>query len=139
MNAFPPLWLPILVAAVLVFVVSSLIHMLFEWRNSDYRKLPNEDHVLAALRAGSPAPGQYVLPHRAPFDRRPQLLDLCRRQRASRHLDGKPLGQRRQGSARRIHLCRGQRRNILVAVAVTGVQRNGAYNSAAYNGITIVL
>jgi len=57
------LWLPILLSAVLVFVASSLIHMVFKWHNSDYRKLPNEDEVRAAIRKGEPAPGQYVLPY----------------------------------------------------------------------------
>lgn len=57
------LWLPIVVSAVLVFVASSVIHMVFKWHNSDYRKLPNEAEVAEALRKGSPAPGQYVLPH----------------------------------------------------------------------------
>jgi len=63
MNNILLLWLPILVTAVSVFVASSLIHMVFKWHNSDYRKLSNEDAVLAAIRAGSPEPGQYVLPH----------------------------------------------------------------------------
>jgi hypothetical protein len=63
MNDLPQLWLPILVTAVSVFVASSLIHMVLKWHNSDYRKLPNEDDVAAALRAGSAAPGQYMLPH----------------------------------------------------------------------------
>jgi hypothetical protein len=63
MNDLLPLWLPVLVAAVSVFVASSLIHMVFKWHNSDYKKLSNEEAVLAAIRAGSPAPGQYVLPH----------------------------------------------------------------------------
>lgn len=57
------LWLPILLSAVFVFVASSLVHMVFKWHNSDYRKLPNEDEVRAAIRKGGPAPGQYVLPH----------------------------------------------------------------------------
>ncbi len=57
------LWLPILVAAIGVFVASSLVHMVFKWHNSDYRPLANEDEVRAAIRTGSPAPGQYVLPH----------------------------------------------------------------------------
>ncbi len=56
------LWIPIVLSAVLVFVASSLIHMLFKWHNSEYGKLANEDAVRAAVRAGSPAPGQYVLP-----------------------------------------------------------------------------
>jgi len=57
------LWMPVLVTAVAIFIASSLIHMVFKWHNSDYRKLANEDAVRDAIRAGSPAPGQYVLPH----------------------------------------------------------------------------
>lgn len=63
MNQLLLLWLPILVAAVSVFVASSLIHMVFKWHNRDYKPLTNEDAVLGALRAGAPTPGQYVLPH----------------------------------------------------------------------------
>lgn len=37
--------------------------MALKWHNGDYLKLANEDEVGAALRNGSPAPGQYVLPH----------------------------------------------------------------------------
>jgi hypothetical protein len=57
------LWMPIILSAVAVFVASSLIHMVLKWHNSDYRKLPNEDSVRAAIRAGNPAPGQYIVPH----------------------------------------------------------------------------
>jgi hypothetical protein len=57
------LWLPILVSAVLVFIASSLVHMVFKWHNADYRKLPNEDAVREVVRAGAPAPGLYVIPH----------------------------------------------------------------------------
>lgn len=57
------LWLPILLAAVLVFVASSFIHMVIKWHNPDYRALPNEDEVADAIRKGNPAPGQYVFPH----------------------------------------------------------------------------
>jgi hypothetical protein len=56
-------WLPILASAIGVFVASSLIHMVFKWHNSDYRALSNEAEVAAAIRAGAPAPGQYVIPH----------------------------------------------------------------------------
>jgi hypothetical protein len=57
------IWLPILVAAVAVFIASSLIHMVFKWHNADYKRLPNEDEVSAAIRAGSAKPGLYGLPH----------------------------------------------------------------------------
>jgi hypothetical protein len=63
MTDLAQLWLPILLSAVLVFVASSLIHMVFKWHNSDYRKLANEAAVAAALRAGAPSPGLYTLPH----------------------------------------------------------------------------
>jgi hypothetical protein len=61
--SFSQLWVPILLSAVCVFLASSLIHMVVKWHASDYRALPNEDEVRAAIRKGNPAPGQYVLPH----------------------------------------------------------------------------
>ena len=57
------LWLPVVLSAVLVFVLSSIIHMVLKYHNRDYRKLPNEDAVRAALRAGNPEPRQYVIPY----------------------------------------------------------------------------
>jgi hypothetical protein len=63
MISLVDLWIPIVLSAVLVFVVSALIHMVFKWHNSDYRKLANEDEVRAAIRASNPAPGQYMIPH----------------------------------------------------------------------------
>ena len=61
--SFAQLWIPILLSAVCVFLASSLIHMVVKWHASDYRALPNEDEVRAAIRKGTPPPGQYVLPH----------------------------------------------------------------------------
>jgi hypothetical protein len=63
MLSITHLWMPIVLSAVLVFVASSLIHMVFKWHNADFRKLPNEDEVRAAINKASAAPGQYVLPH----------------------------------------------------------------------------
>jgi hypothetical protein len=63
MATLAALWLPILLSAVLVFIVSSLIHMVLKYHASDYRKLPNEDAVRSTIRTGNPAPGQYVMPH----------------------------------------------------------------------------
>jgi hypothetical protein len=63
MPTLGALWLPIVLSAVLVFVVSSIIHMVLRYHSSDYGRLPNEDAVRAALRAGSPAPRQYVMPY----------------------------------------------------------------------------
>src|SRR5437867_2290374 len=45
MTGLAVLWLPILVSSVLVFVVSSAIHMASPWHKSDYPKVPNEDRL----------------------------------------------------------------------------------------------
>lgn len=56
------LWLPILLSAVFVFLVSSVIHMATPLHKSDFKKMPNEDEALAAMRANGLVPGQYVFP-----------------------------------------------------------------------------
>jgi hypothetical protein len=56
------LWLPILLSAVLVFVASSVIHMLLPWHNKDFKKFAAEDAVMDALRPFNLAPGEYVAP-----------------------------------------------------------------------------
>lgn len=57
------LLLPIALSAVAVFFASSAIHMALKYHSADYKKLPNEDAVTAAIRAGGAAPAQYVFPH----------------------------------------------------------------------------
>jgi len=57
------LWLPILLSAVLVFITSSIVHMVLKYHHRDYTKLPNEDAVRAAIRSGNPAPAQYIIPY----------------------------------------------------------------------------
>jgi Flp pilus assembly protein TadB len=59
------LWLPILVSAVFVFVVSSIIHMLLGYHAGDYRKLPDEEAVIDALRKFNIPGGQYSAPRPA--------------------------------------------------------------------------
>ncbi len=62
MTALSALWLPILLSAVVVFVVSSLIHMVLPWHKGDYPRIPNEDKVLSALRPLKIPPGDYMVP-----------------------------------------------------------------------------
>jgi len=59
--ALGSLWLPIVVAAVLVFIASSLIWTVIGWHNSDWRKLPDEESARNALK-GVPT-GEYSVPH----------------------------------------------------------------------------
>jgi len=56
------LLLPILIAAVVVFVASSLIHMALQYHRGDYKQLPEEDRILAGLRPAGLTPGLYIFP-----------------------------------------------------------------------------
>lgn len=56
------LWLPILLSAVAVFVLSSLIHMVLGYHADDYVSLPDEPGVLDALRPFNIPPGNYLFP-----------------------------------------------------------------------------
>jgi hypothetical protein len=56
------LWLPILVSAVIVFVGSSVIHMVLTYHRNDFKKIPNEDDALEALRRLNIPPGDYGVP-----------------------------------------------------------------------------
>src|SRR5437763_15928662 len=56
------LWLPILLSAIIVFVASSIMHMLLPYHRSDYQRLPDEDKLLVALRSARLKRGLYILP-----------------------------------------------------------------------------
>ncbi len=63
MVGLDALWLPILLSAVLVFIASSVIHMVLSaWHQSDYLKLANEDKVMDALRPLALPAGDYFIP-----------------------------------------------------------------------------
>jgi hypothetical protein len=63
MTPFGSLWLPILLAAVAVFIVSAIVHMVLQfWHRNDYRHLPDEKGVLDALRPFNIPPGDYMAP-----------------------------------------------------------------------------
>jgi hypothetical protein len=54
---------PILLAAVLVFVASYIIHMLPPYHRRDFAKISMEDQVMAAMRPFAIPPGEYVIPY----------------------------------------------------------------------------
>ena len=56
------LWLPILLSAVFVFVLSAVIHMALPWHKNDFKTMPDEDKIRAALRPFNVPPGDYILP-----------------------------------------------------------------------------
>ncbi len=63
MVSVEQLWLPIIAAAVAVFIASSILHMVIKWHKADYSGLPNEDEVRAALRSSAKTPAQYMIPY----------------------------------------------------------------------------
>jgi hypothetical protein len=62
MVSIASLWLPILLSAVAVFVVSSVIHMFLGYHSADYKKVPSEDEFMAAVRKLDIPPGDYMVP-----------------------------------------------------------------------------
>ncbi len=68
MPSLASLWLPILLSAVAVFVMSSLVHMVLQVHKNDYKKLPDEPGLIEALRRAGVGAGQYVFPHCASME-----------------------------------------------------------------------
>ena len=65
MVGLTALWLPIVLASIIVFAASSVIHMMSPWHKNDYPKLPNEDAVRDALRPLAIPPGEFSVPRPA--------------------------------------------------------------------------
>ncbi len=66
MVSLTALWLPIVLSAVIVFVASSIMHMLLPYHKSDYQKVPDEEKVMGVLRAAGLKRGSYVFPFCTP-------------------------------------------------------------------------
>jgi hypothetical protein len=81
MTSFAALWLPILVSAVFVFLLSSVFHMLSPWHKSDYPAVPNEAGVMDAIRPFAIPPGEYMVPRPVGRDamKDPQFLERLNR------------------------------------------------------------
>jgi hypothetical protein len=73
------LWLPIILSAVAVFVVSSIIHMVLKYHNSDFLGLPDEKGVMDALRGFNIPPGTYHMPHATSLKESgtPEFVEKC--------------------------------------------------------------
>ncbi len=71
MEFLTQLWLPILVAAAFVFVVSAILHMATPLHKDECRKVVDEDALRAVLGKQALAPGDYMIP-------RPEnMKDFC--------------------------------------------------------------
>jgi hypothetical protein len=81
MTALSALWLPILLSAVAVFLVSSIIHMGPFWHRTDYPRIPKEDAVMEALRPLAIPPGDYMVPRPSSHAdmKNPEFLEKMRK------------------------------------------------------------
>lgn len=62
MVSLTSLWLPLLLSSVIVFVLSSLIHMATPWHKGEYPRLPGEDAFRGAVGPLGIPPGDYMVP-----------------------------------------------------------------------------
>lgn len=60
MDFLSQLWMPIIVSAALVWVASSIMHMVLPFHKGEYKGLPDEAKLNAALEGV--APGNYMFP-----------------------------------------------------------------------------
>jgi hypothetical protein len=67
MVSLAQLWLPIVLSAVFVFIVSSIVHMALKfWHSPDYGGFSNEEEVGTVIRKGNASAGMYILPYCKP-------------------------------------------------------------------------
>jgi hypothetical protein len=71
------LWLPILLSAVIVFIASSIVHMVLPYHRNDMKKLPRQDEIMEALRKFDIPPGDYCMPRPdTPADmKKPEVIE----------------------------------------------------------------
>jgi len=62
------LWLPIVLSAVIVFVASSVMHVVLKYHQSDCHQIPDEEKFLALLRPANLKRGLYIFPYIMPKD-----------------------------------------------------------------------
>jgi hypothetical protein len=65
MSSILALWLPTLLSAVAVFILSSILHMVLPWHKNDFPAMPNEAAAMDALRPLNIPPGEYMVPRPA--------------------------------------------------------------------------
>lgn len=81
MIGIAELWLPILLSAAVVFVASSIVHMMTPWHKGEYPPVPNQDEVMKALRPFAIPPGDYAMP-RANSMKEMQAPEFIEKQKA---------------------------------------------------------
>lgn len=62
MVAITALWLPILLSAVVVFIVSAAVWMAMPHHRNDFAPAADQDALMDAVRSSTPGPGMYYFP-----------------------------------------------------------------------------
>lgn len=62
MTSLAALWLPLLLSAVAVFIVSSILNTVLPWHHGDFKRPPRDNELADALRAFDIPPGDYMMP-----------------------------------------------------------------------------
>jgi hypothetical protein len=65
MVSIASLWLPIVLSAVLVFIISSVIHMMLGYHANDLAAVPDEEAARKAIGPLNIPPGDYSIPRAA--------------------------------------------------------------------------
>ncbi len=63
MVSLSALWLPIVLSAVIVFIASSIMHVVLKYHQSDCKQIPDEANVLSTLRKAGLQRGYYMFPY----------------------------------------------------------------------------
>ena len=79
------LWLPILLSAVFVWIVSAIIWMVLPHHKSDFKPLPDEDGARKALTPQNLEPGVYNIPHM-------ETMDAVKQPESQKLFDEGPVG-----------------------------------------------
>jgi hypothetical protein len=81
MTSLAALWMPVLAAAVIVFIASSIIHMAPLWHRGENPAPPDQDRMQDALRPFALRPGEYMLPRAADMKamKSPEFTEKLRR------------------------------------------------------------
>jgi len=81
MVSLMDLWLPILLSAAGVFVVSTILHMVLPYYRSDHSTLNDEESILEALRRAGVSPGEHMFPGCGSMKEMgsPEYVEKCKR------------------------------------------------------------
>ncbi len=80
MVGLTALWLPILLAAVIAFVASAIIHMALGYHKGDWARMPGESNIAAAIRKEGVPPGDYCMPYAGSMSEMgsPEFVEKCK-------------------------------------------------------------